>query len=58
MLRKMEKREFEETSLLEFIKSKELTFTGEGGWGCREVACPISHVRLGWEGTTTSAITG
>lgn len=33
MLRKMETGAAEETSLLEFIKSKLLAGPGEGGWG-------------------------
>lgn len=33
MLRKMEKGVAEETSLLEFIKSKGLALQGEGDWG-------------------------
>lgn len=35
MLRKMEKGVAEETSLLEFIKSKGLALKGEGDWGHR-----------------------
>lgn len=37
MLRKMEKGVAEETSLLEFIKSKGLALKGEGEWGRRAV---------------------
>lgn len=47
MLRKMETGAAQDTSLLEFIKSKLLGGPGEGGWGCWAV---LGHV--GWVGTT------